>query len=70
MQYLNRRCVNKTECNNLSDPHNEIYYKAFSDRCESTCPVGYTEMEEKKNECRHCGGNCPKGLVLFLSRFT
>lgn len=57
--YYNRRCVTKEECHNLSS-NDDLVYKAFMNKCESFCPVGYIENVNDKHLCDHCGGDCPK----------
>ncbi len=40
--------------------------KAFRNRCEATCPVGYMENVKDRHRCDHCGVECPKGKLLLL----
>lgn len=60
-EYLDRRCVSKLECKQISvQYYRNQYLKAIEGKCTPDCPKGYSENTNDRHSCDSCQGPCPK----------
>ncbi|GFU87936.1 insulin-like peptide receptor [Trichonephila clavipes] len=69
-KYLDRRCIEADKCKRIQNrlsitrESQEIYWKPIKGECLPQCPIGYSENEKSKHECKPCRGQCPKNNII------